>query len=130
MLLIKVYLAPSAIHGIGIFAQDDLLPHQKIWTYTYNFDKRFTDTEFHALPAEARSYMERYGFHEDDYYYLDGDHFKYINHSDTPNIIYRKTEPDMTGDLFTASPIKAGTELLCNYLDFDDGSCCTDFLRK
>ncbi len=130
MLLIDTFLAPSTIHGVGLFTRNDIAAGQQIWTYVPHFDKRFTGQEFDQLPLQARSFMNRYGFRENGFYYLDADHFKYINHSDTPNLRYQKTATDVTGDLFADTVIKAGTELLCNYLDFDDGSCCTDFLRK
>jgi SET domain-containing protein len=114
MLLVKTYLGPSTIHGIGLFAAEPIARGTVIWRYDDRIDRRFTQAERDALPEPARSYIAIHAYPQrtgSDVYNLDGDNARFMNHSDTPNT-------DCTVDTIATCDIAAGEELVCDYQQF------------
>ena len=114
MLLVKTYLAASAVHGIGLFAAEPIAQGTTIWRFDPRIDRRFTAEERVALPEPARSFIARHAYPEEvgsDVYLVDGDHARFMNHSDTPNT-------DCVVDTVATRDITAGEELLCDYRQF------------
>lgn len=114
MLLVKTYLAPSAIHGIGLFAAEPIAKGTKIWRFDDRIDRRFTKAERDAMPEPARTMVNTYSYPESigsEIHLLDGDHARFMNHSDTPNT-------DSTTDTIATRDIAEGEELLCDYEHF------------
>ena len=120
MMLVKTRVAPSAIHGMGLFALELIQERTPIWRFEPGFDREFTPEQFAALSAEAQAHIRWFAYVDASTgaRVLSGDHTCFMNHSDDPN----------TGALPTAAPptitvarrgIAAGEELTCNYWDFD-----------
>ena len=115
MLLVKTYLAPSTIHGTGLFAAEPIAKGTVIWRFDERVDRRFAKAEREALPEPAHSFLMTYSYPEvlgGDTYILDGDHARFMNHSETPNT-------DCVVDTITTRDVAAGEELLCDYREFD-----------
>lgn len=120
MILVRTRVAPSAIHGLGVFAVDALPRGTPIWRFEPGFDRKFSAAQFSALPAEARAHLRWFAYvdKETAEWVLSGDHACFMNHAPEPN----------TGAPCGATPpvttvalrdIAAGEELTCNYRDFD-----------
>ncbi|MEI6559413.1 MAG: SET domain-containing protein-lysine N-methyltransferase [Rhodospirillaceae bacterium] len=114
MLLVKTYLSESAIHGVGLFAAEPIARGTVIWRFDPRIDRRFTKAERDNLPEPTHSFILTYSYPEavgSDTYFLDGDHARFMNHSNTPNT-------DCTTDTIALRDIEAGEELLCDYRQF------------
>ncbi len=114
MLLVKTTLGPSPVQGIGLFAAEPIARGTVIWRFDDRIDRRFSWAEREALPEPARSFVAKYSYPEalgDDVHFLDGDHARFMNHSDSPNT-------DCATDTIATCDIAVGEELLCDYRQF------------
>lgn len=116
MLLISTYLAPSTIHGTGVFAAEDIPEGKLIWQFVPGLDLVIPNEMLETYPAAVRKYVEEYGY-EDLYrpgnVVLSGDNARFINHSHTSNTCSNKD------DAFALRDIKKGEEITCNYLELN-----------
>ncbi len=113
----RVGLAPSPIHGIGVFALADipagvrdLFAPPRPWVPV-------SDAVVNALPPHARKLVETYCLWDAGTYYLPPHGFRvvdvvtYLNHADAPNL--RQVDG---GDYFeTTRDVTAGEELTIDY---------------
>lgn len=120
MMLIKAYISPSTIHGLGLFAADFIASGTPIWRFQPGFDHDFSPAEFAALPPLAREHTRWFCFVRtgDGHVILSGDHACFINHSPAPNT---GAPPKATPPITTVAlrDIAAGEEITCNYFDYD-----------
>ncbi|MFN3701288.1 MAG: SET domain-containing protein [Alphaproteobacteria bacterium] len=116
MLLVKNYLAPSQIHGIGVYAAEDIPEGALIWRYEKHFDRRFKPDEFLRLSEAIREYYLTYGYLStaDGKYYFPFDNDKFMNHSFRPNIRF-----DADGNFYAKVAIAKDEEMTCDYREFD-----------
>jgi uncharacterized protein len=115
MLLIKTYLAPSKIHGIGLFAAADTPADTKICAIHPSVDRVYTKDELMGIRSEiAREQLQRYaGVSADgEQYVICGDDARFINHSTDPNCAF---PPELKTLLFALRPIRKDEELTINY---------------
>lgn len=115
MLTIKTYLAPSSVHGIGLFAAEDIPAHSVVWKFNNHIDKVFSELAFlkickglddFGLKHFLNSCYQRAGH----YFYLT-DNARFVNHSDRlDNIIFVDDNTEVA-----VRDINAGEELLENY---------------
>ena len=116
MLVVNSYLAPSTVHGIGLFAAEPIAAGSVVWKFNRHIDKIFKKEIFLAICKEVDLCSLRHLLNSsykrgDRYFYLT-DNARFINHS---------TEHDNVAftDDFTEvahRDIGAGEELLENYL--------------
>ena len=115
MLTVQTYLAPSNIHGIGLFAAEDLPRGTVIWRFNPNIDKVITRKKFIRMCREVdfctlkhllnATYKRRGKF-----FYIT-DNARFINHSEegcNVALIDDHTE-------ISIRDIRAAEELLENY---------------
>jgi len=117
MLLVKTYLDKSPIHGIGVFAGEDIRKGRKIWVFAEGFDHCFTPKQFARLPKQARDFLKSYGYRVDGEVLFTVDNDRHINHSETPNTYLHD------GYAIARVDIKKGTEITNDYREFDPGLC-------
>ncbi|WP_448207944.1 SET domain-containing protein [Azospirillum sp. sgz302134] len=119
MLMVKAVLGPSTVHGIGLFAAEDIAKGTIVWRFDPGIDRLFTRAERDTAPPATRAFLETYSYPYRpgaDVHILDGDHARFMNHSPDPNT-------DNNGEYTIASrDIAAGEELLCNYNEFYPGN--------
>lgn len=112
MLLVPTYLAPSAIHGTGVFAAAPIPRGTVMWRFQDGLDIAFADAQIQALPEAARAFLETYCFRSafhGDRLVLNFDHARFINHSDKPNT-------DNASEVAIARvDIARGEEITCDY---------------
>jgi len=115
MFLIATYLAPSRIHGIGVYTAERVPAGMTIWEFTEGVDWRIEARDLEAFPEPYQSMLRHYCYHDPDgTYVLCGDNAKFMNHTDDPNC------DDPEGPRTVANrDIEAGEELTCDYRAFD-----------
>ena len=118
MLLVRTTLAPSAIHGLGLFAAEPIAAGAALWRFEPDLDQVVPVARVAALPEAFRAFIVTYGYLSPAFpgsYVLSCDHAKFMNHADAPNTA-------IDGDVTRAArPIAAGEELTCDYRAFVDG---------
>jgi SET domain-containing protein len=120
MMLIPTRVAPSGIHGLGLFAVSVVPAGTAVWRFLPGFDHSFSPQEFAALPELARAHTRWFCFvsRENGHVILSGDHACFINHSVTPNTGAPLKGPAPVTTL-ALRDIQAGEEITCNYHDYD-----------
>ena len=120
MLLVKTRLAPSKIHGIGLFADEFIAQGTFTWRFVEGFDLRFTQATIDRLSASAKQQVLKYAYYDERHglFELCSDDARFFNHADTPNT--RSLITDLGDEVDVAiGNIDAGEELTCDYRIFD-----------
>lgn len=116
MLRVKTRVAPSAIQGLGLFAEEDIAEGATIWQFDRGVDQvidlRYVD------PGDfiARDFILKYGYQtvvDQPVFVLCVDDARFMNHSDYPNIVETEERSVAT------RPIAKGEEITTNYQAFD-----------
>ena len=119
MLLVPTYLAPSAIHGTGLFAAEPIAKGTKIWEFLPGLDVEIEVAHLeHPIPA-IRAYLRRYTYPHptrEGFVVLDGDNGRFMNHDNAPNTDF--TIPEVG---YARTDIAAGDELTTDYNEFAPG---------
>ena len=116
MMLVPVYVAPSTIEGLGLFAAEPISEGDLIYRYESQFDKVFLRDRLHELPKQSRDFVRRYATahpRDPNKLVLDSDEARFMNHSKTPNTDF---SVPLVG--IALQDIEAGTELTANYKQF------------
>ncbi len=120
MMLIRVRVGPSRIHGLGLFTVAPAPAGTPVWRFEPGFDQVFPPTAYAALPALVQAHLRWFGFAraEDGAWVLSGDHACFMNHSTSPNTGAGDTQ---AGAVTTVAlrDLAAGEELTCDYRTFD-----------
>jgi uncharacterized protein len=119
MLLVKTFLKQSAIHGIGLFAAEDIARGTVVWRLDRAIDVELTEAQIEALAPPSREQIVKYTYLDivRRSYVLCGDDARFLNHDDAPNCL---DYPDDQGGTTVASrDIRAGEELTSDYGKFD-----------
>lgn len=117
MLLVKTKLGFSNIHGIGLFA-DQEIPKNTLVFEEDEFTLKISVEKYNSLDKIQKHFLDVYSYRKNNFYYLSIDNDRFMNHSETPNTFQEGTK---TYSLFN---IKYGDELTCNYNDI-----CDDFKK-
>lgn len=119
MMLVKNYLGLSDIHGIGLFAGEPIKKGQRIWEFMPGLDVELPESALNSPVGSIRSYLQRYTYphHRDEgKIILDGDHGRFMNHSESPNTDFRTPSVGIA-----TQDIPEGAEITCNYNEFAPG---------
>lgn len=119
MMHIKYKLDISNIHGIGLFAAEDLKVGQLIYTASPMLDVNITQEQFDSLSENERSEIMWWGFRipETGIWHVDFDVTKFINHSSVPTVTQDKDRSDAY--LVATRAVKVGEELTQDYREFE-----------
>ena len=118
MMMVRCYLGPSAIEGLGVFAASDIRKGAVVRLFDDRFDTAYEKEELARVPSHFRDFLERYTYEhprDPDYLVLDCDEGRFMNHAALPNVEIGKTRGVATRD------IRAGEELTCDYATFSNG---------
>jgi uncharacterized protein len=119
MMLVRCYLAPSPIEGLGVFCHDDIKAGQEVWRLDTRFDRLIPVEDLETAPEHVREFLDRYAYPPEPgsrFLCLDFDEGRFMNHADVPNTDF--TNPAMGIALVD---IPAGTEITCDYACFTWG---------
>lgn len=113
MNVVKTYVAPSTIDGLGMFAGEFIPKGALIWRLD-GIDIITNDEQLESLKLNInqRQYIDKYSYQHETYYVFCSDDQKYCNHSDTPNTMCDYKTQVATRD------IEKGEEITCNYAEF------------
>ena len=113
MLMVKTKIMPSQLHGIGLFADEDIPKGSVIWQFNPKIDLVLSKEEVEALPPAARHQMMHYGFSTGNgKIVLVCDDNRFINWSDHPNVM---DQDDIESPSLAARDIAKGEELTSDY---------------
>jgi len=118
MLIIPTEVRPSRIHGYGVFATRATPTGTVVSRYLPPFDVQYPAALLDALSEAERTYLRTYSYLSrfTGVYVLPGDHDRYMNHSDHPNV---GMNPNGNTENLALRDIAAGEELTCDYRTFD-----------
>ena len=123
MLLIPTRLAPSNIHGFGVFAVEPVAKGSPVWRFAKGLDMDFSPGIVPTLPEHVQAFFAHYG-------YLDRnmkrivicfDDARFVNHSDTPNVATDYAQDPFGLDV-ALRDIAAGEELTMDYGGFEESA--------
>lgn len=116
MLLVKNYLDKSPIHGMWVFAWEDIPKWAIVWKYVKDFDAIIPANKLLYFPEIAQKWIEHYWYLENGNYILCMDDAKFFNHSENNNV------DDKWGSETTIAnkDIMKWEEILCNYESYDE----------
>lgn len=120
MMLIRTRVAPSTIHGMGLFTQEPVLKGTPVWRFEPGFDRDFSPEQFATLPVLAREHTRWFSYvsQADGHRILSGDHSCFMNHAAAPNT---GAPADSQPPIITVAlrDLAAGEEITCDYFAFD-----------
>ncbi len=117
MMLVRTYVAPSSIEGLGVFADEDIPANTLIWCLDPKFTVTFSPEELKELPDYQREFVERYSFPHlkmENHLVVELDNGRFMNHSENPNTDFTIFEKG-----YALRDIRKGEEITCNYYEFD-----------
>jgi uncharacterized protein len=118
MLIVRTFVAPSKIHGLGVHAAEDIAAGTLVWEQNPIIDIEITTDQLATLPECAREVALQHSFvDEAGRTILARDNGVFFNHSETPNTIASRT-----GNV-AARDISVGEELTENYRVLGHGAC-------
>lgn len=128
MLHVKTFLAPSGIHGTGLFTGQDIPKGGLVWRFVPGLDQRIGLPFVYELPRHSMEALLHYGYinpENPDFVVLCFDDARFANfHPSRPSTILGETRIDGEADLIAARDLVKGEELTVGY-DTD-----ADFARK
>ncbi len=122
MLLIKATPKESTIHGIGLFADKDILKGTIVWKFSPNLDLEIEIEDFEKLSQYEKDFINFYGFRskKTNKYHLSFDNVRFINHSKDGNVTVDQNIDDIEYPLVALRDVSKGEEITQNYFEFDD----------
>jgi SET domain-containing protein len=120
MLLVPTRIAPSTIHGIGVFALESITKGTAVWRFAKGLDMEFGREIVDTLPAHVRTFFAHYGYLDRNMkrIILCFDDARFVNHSDAPNVATDYAQ-DPYGLDVALRDIAAGEELTMDYAGFE-----------
>ncbi len=115
MLIVKTVIKPSNIHGLGLFADQPINFQDTVWEYHVGLDQLMPESNLVGLQRITREFFETYACFDNGLCLLDGDSSRFMNHSESPNVLCGS----LLGRMYAGVDIKAGEELTCDYRKFD-----------
>jgi len=126
MLRVKTYLALSTIPdiGIGLFADETISKGAVVWEFVDGLDQVLTWQDIHSMDKSDKEFVEKYGYLRKqpgtkDVYVLCLDNARFMNHSESPNVIDNPDVYGIDGKTVAGKTIQKGEEILCDYFGFD-----------
>lgn len=115
MLCIKTKIQKSKIHGIGLFADEDIAKGTLVWQFEPKIDLMLSQVEVDFLSEDSKKQFLNYAFFDKGTgkYVLCGDDARFFNHSSNNNC--DDSQPNVTVAMYD---IKKGEELTVDYRTF------------
>lgn len=118
MYIVKTYIGPSPIHGVGVFAGEDIAKGAVVSRYVGGFDGVFASDflEEVSLPPVVHEFVENHAYINDGRMWMPGDLDMFTNHSFSPNVGYNQQD----GSFYALQNIRKGEEITNDYRQFSD----------
>jgi SET domain-containing protein len=115
MMIVKSYVTPSKVQGLGVFAAEPIKKGSIVWRFDPKWDIVFSVEEVSNMTTERQEYIKKYAYLDNQGYILCSDDAKYLNHSSVPNV---NSRAGIIEDI-AIRDIDVGEELLVDYRNFD-----------
>ena len=121
MLLVPTRLAPSLIHGFGVYALAPIAKGTPVWRFQNGLDMEFGPDVADGLAEHVRSFFAHYGYLDRNVkrIILCFDDARFVNHSDAPNVATDYAQ-DPYGLDVALRDIAAGEEITMDYAGFEE----------
>ncbi|MBS3170100.1 SET domain-containing protein-lysine N-methyltransferase [Candidatus Woesearchaeota archaeon] len=121
MLFVKTRVLPSRIHGLGLFADEDIPKDTILWKFTSEFDLKFTKEQIRKFSKQVQEYLETYCWlsKKSGKYCFCSDDARYFNHSQKPNCFSTYLEDEEEVVTTAVKNIRKGEELTDDYRAFE-----------
>jgi SET domain-containing protein len=119
MLVVRTYVAPSGIEGLGVFAAEAVEAGAVLWRPDPRFDLAIAEAERDAGPPALKDLLDRYSYPcplRPGTLIYETDNGRFMNHSDEPN-----TDFSREGKGVATRAIAPGEEITCDYAQFHSG---------
>jgi SET domain-containing protein len=123
MLLVPTCLAPSPIHGLGVFAAAPIATGTPVWRFAKNLDMEFSPDIVPTLPPHVQEFFAHYGYLDRNVQriILCFDDARFVNHSESANVTTDYAQ-DPYGLDVALRDIAAGEEITMNYAQFEEST--------
>lgn len=120
MLLVKTSIGLSNLHGIGLFAAENIIKGKKVWVFQDGFDLQIDKDFLSKMSIPVQEQILKYAYFNGykQKYILCSDDARFINHSSDPNLEDLDFNEE-EGYTIAKRDIQAGEELTSNYEAFD-----------
>ena len=127
MIHIRHKLKTSNLHGIGLFADQDIPKGQVVYTASPSLDLNITQEQFEALDRREQDEIIWWGFFDQhsQMWHVDFDVSKFINHAYNATVTQDPAHEEAY--LVAKRDITAGEELTQNYLECESQA---DLVRR
>ena len=114
MMLVKNYVAPSGIQGVGVFAGERIAKGTRIYEFVEGVDIVMTREQAAAYGAEFARFMRIFAYVDptDRTMVISHDNSRFMNHANQPNTDWDEHFGWATRD------IEKGEEITCDYYTF------------
>lgn len=123
MIMVRIEIRESGIHGLGCFTKELIEAGQLVWKFDETFDLALTKEFVEGLPRGAKENFLQYSFVSKTTgdYILCSDDSKFTNHSSDPNVSCFIPDGCDRNELvcYANRRIVPGEELTNDYRDFD-----------
>lgn len=118
MYIVMTRLGRSEIHGVGVFADEDIAKGTVVSRFVPGFDLSFPGDylETAVLPPHVRDFIEDHSYINNGRLVMPGDLDMFTNHSFAPNVGYKESDDSF----FALRDIKAGEEITNDYREFSE----------
>jgi uncharacterized protein len=117
MLLVPTYVAPSKIHGLGLFAKAFIAKGTLVWKFDDQIDRLISIGMIERAAPTARAFLLHYSAHiKPDLYLFCGDDARFVNHSSPGNIKCMDNSIDCDDNALR--DIEPGEEIVEDYRNF------------
>jgi uncharacterized protein len=116
MLLVRTYVAQSAIEGVGVFAAEPIARGAPVWRLEPELDRLIPMEKYRAAPPFLKDLIDRYAYPSADHpghLVFELDNGRFMNHSGTPNTDFSAAQGGVA-----LRDIAAGEEITCDYGEF------------
>ncbi|MBR9701242.1 hypothetical protein GOV11_05245 [Candidatus Woesearchaeota archaeon] len=115
MFNVKVVLGESKIHGIGLFADENIAKGALVYTVNPDLNLHLTQEEFSKLSDDEKNTMRHFGyFGKDKQWHLSFDNIRFCNHHRKGNVSYKD------GKIYSVRAIMKDEEITQNYEEIED----------
>ena len=106
----------SKINHVGLFAKEKILKNEFIWSATDDTVKKISLSNFEKLPDNEKQNWIDHCYQIDDYFQMDIDDTRFMNHSCEPNTA--DFPSDVPTKIVAERDIEKDEEVTWNYLPF------------
>lgn len=122
MLKVQTFVQSSLIHGVGLFAAEDIPKGAVIWEPERGLDLIITKEEYDGLSSVGKAFVDHYGYWSEELqrFICAADNYRFVNHSEEPNLVNEGAKKGSDGRDVAARDIRKGEELTFDYRGFGE----------